>query len=310
MDTLQLEWLNQNALRSYPIREDCGRIPHDSAGNLLSSELAIPNSLIVDFVFSIPSEASPNVYVKKLSFVGDFINLSFGSGDNVIGTVAIDLTSHVPNQAYPFIGQGDYEAAVGTVVLGDLSSLSRDFPEGQYNYTADQTVFEATCVRPSARGVTSLSIVDGTSGYIQKRLYGDVKLVSGSNIEFKYDAVRNAVIINAGDGLGFTEECDCGGIADRIIRYINGVSASAVQIAGDECVSVTTSDGVITISDTCSKPCCGCNELAFINDKISEIQTAISKIEHLVQECQAHQTAFDAVVALDTALGGSSNVIK
>lgn len=305
MDTIQLEWLNENSLRAYPIREDCSRIPHDQYGNLLGADMSLPNYVVVDFLMSVPSESSPNAYLKKLAYAQDFLNITFGVGDETVASVAVDITTHTANKAYPFIGQGSYEAAEGVVVVGDLSRLAEDFPEGQYYFTYEQAALEATCVRPSARGVTSFSIVDGATGYVQRKLYGDIRLVSGSNIELKYDEDSGSIVINAGNGLGYSAECDCGGIAQKVIRYINGVTADSVQIAGDECVAVSTSNGVITISNTCSKPCCGCNELAFINDKISEIQTAIARIESLASQLSAHRASFDAIDALDKSLGGT-----
>lgn len=302
MDTLHTEWLNQNSLRAYPIREDCARIPNDSGGELLDAGLAIPNFVVVDFVATVPSDLSGDLYIDKLSYFGDFLNISIAADGMSIAIVAVDLASHTANTAYRFVCRGAYASAVGAIVIGDLSGLGDILPQGQYNYAASQTCFESCCVRPSIRGVSGISVQDASTGYTSKPLTGDVRLISGSNIEFKYSEEDNSITINAGDGLGYSEECECGDVTSKKISYLNGVSADRVSIVGEDCVSVTVSDGVIHIVDTCAKPCCGCAELAFINDKISEIQTAIGRLSGYATQLEAAQVRFDAMKALDTAL--------
>ena len=142
METVQLEWLNQNSLRSYPIREDCSRIPCDAFGNLTDPTLAIPNCVITDFVLVVDSSLINNaVYVSKVAYFGSFLNISIAASENTIATVGVDISQHKTNQAYPFHCLGDYEASSGVIVIGDLSRLSDLLPAGQYSYTSSQTEF-------------------------------------------------------------------------------------------------------------------------------------------------------------------------
>ena len=44
-------------------------------------------------------------------------------------------------------------------------------------------------------------------------------------------------------------------------------------------VDTDTGSGVITITDTCAKPCCGCAETIFINQTINDLQTSVNTLE-------------------------------
>ena len=57
MTPSSIEYLNQNAYRSYPIQEDQTRYPSDPAGNLLT-EAQLPNYVLVDFCMALPGDAS------------------------------------------------------------------------------------------------------------------------------------------------------------------------------------------------------------------------------------------------------------
>lgn len=275
-DVHQVEWLNQNALRNYPIRENAQRRPSLPDGTLLT-DLALPTYVITDFVMSVPSEAPTDVYVSKLVIVGDAMTFVFSSGDGVVASVYVDRSSHKPNTGYRFSGTGSLEGSVGCLVVGNLSSLSDDLPDGVYNYAEAETVFEYRCVRPSAAGVASLSIENTVTGYRSKKLRGDVKLVAGTNISLKYDPEDNAIWINADGNAGYNDKCDCG--TETTVKTINGISVENVTLIGDDCVSVTTVGNTLKISDTCSKPCCGCAEIDFINEKIAQMNTAVRKLD-------------------------------
>lgn len=303
METIQLEWLNQNSLRAYPIREDCSRIPCDSAGNPTDASLALPNCVITDFVLVVDNTLSKDIYISRVAYLGSYLNISISSGLETIATVAVDISQHTPNKVYRFFCSGTYEASEGAITIGDLTYLPDLLPAGQYSYTLSQTAFEATCIRPSISAVTGISVYDSTTGYKSLPLHGDVKLIAGSNIEFEYDSDSNEITINAGDGLGYTEDCVCKDYSTKIER-INGVTAADVELVGSECINITanTDTGVIRITDTCAKPCCGCTELAFINDKISEIQTAVGRLSAYSDQLREAIVAFNAMTALANAL--------
>lgn len=284
-------WLNENALREYPIHEGCGMRPNDSAGVLVASGWSLPTCLLVDMSISLSGKNSdPFLYLGQMSVVGGSVTLAFCDRDGsrvftVYATTDEDLdnvTLHTKNASYEVSGIGSFSDARGVVTLGDLDEFFEMTPEGVYTFSSDQTRIEPSCIRYSISGVRSIKASD-SYGYMSAQLQGDVNLVAGDNIRFDYRPDDNALVVSADPNSGYTEECDCNSSdGSSFVRSINGIQVEDVVITGDECVEVTTDNGVIKITDTCSKPCCGCAETTFINQTINNLQTSVSTLTNNV----------------------------
>ena len=301
MQSVQIEWLNQNSLRAYPFMEGMQRRPLSSSGSLMSSAYAIPNCLVVDFVMSMHSVSTEArmVYLKTMSISDQIVSFVFGdrTTEETVASASVPVADHKTNQPYLVSGIGDYDDAVGTIVVGDIESALRSLPDGTYSFSPDETTFEARCVRPSLRAVRSVSTVDSSGAYQTKRLYDDVKLVAGQNIRPDYRPGTNEIWIHADSSAGYNEDCDCSDVSNaKCIKYINGISVENVTIEGGECVKVTTdpSTGRIVLEDICSKPCCGCAELSFLNMKLNEVSTTLSRLEGFEQELSSKLDSFVA----------------
>ena len=269
------EWTNRNSLRNYPFHEDCGLRPNDSAGNLVDGGWRVPNYFLVDMAICVSAASfDPTVYMKRMSVVGGSVTLTFAdvNGNDVftVGAVTGDKTKEIA-------GVGTYADARGVVRFGDLERFFSETPEGLYSFVQDESLVEPTCIRPSAFGVHSVSTVDAT-GYETAGLQGDVKLIAGDNINIKYDISTNSLIISADPNSGYTDECECDEGKDRRVKSINGIRTEDVTIEGDDCVNVSVDNGIIKISDSCAKPCCGCAETAFINQTINDLQTSVNTL--------------------------------
>lgn len=272
-------WLNENSLREYPFHEGCGLRPNDSAGALVENGWSIPNCLVVDMSIAVEgSSFDPYLYLGQMSVVDGSVTLAFcdRSGERVLSVYAT-AASHVRNEAYQVSGTGSFSDARGVICLGDLDAFFEQTPDGLYEFSNTETRIEPTCVRPSAVGVRSLRAVD-SSGYTSLRLMGDVSLVAGDNIRFDYDPSENALIVSADPNSGYSEACDCDASGQTFVRSINGISVDDVTIVGDDCVKVSTDNGIVRISDECAKPCCGCAETAFINQTINDLQTSVGTL--------------------------------
>lgn len=284
--TTQVEWLNENALRAYPFAENSTRIPNGDDGPM-GEAYALPNYLFVDVLVTLPyMELVPELFVSSVTLAGGVFTAVVsaydpdGDSSSVIGSVS-SSTSVGMNAPIRFVGSGDYDGAQGVVVLGDLSRFSASYPDGVFTFDRSQTTLETRCVRPSVRCVTGLRATNGSDVYSTKTLYGDVALVAGTNVRLTYMPSVNGIRIDVDSNSGYNDKCSCDG-SDSVVRTINGISVSDVTIEGGDCISVETSQGRITISDTCSKPCCGCEELNFVNTKTNELVTASSRLSSFI----------------------------
>lgn len=286
-------WLNENALREYPFHEGVGLRPNDYAGSMVESGWSLPNCLVVDMTIAVNgSNFDPFLYLGEMSVVGGSVTLVFcdRNGDRVISIYA-NSSSHVKNDVYNVAGVGSFSDARGVVCLGDLDEFFERTPEGLYTFDPAESRIEPTCIRPSSVGVRSIKAID-SSGYSSNSLVGDVKLIAGENIRFDYDPDENALWVSADPDSGYKEKCDCDETGQSYVRSINGIQVENVEIVGDECFQVSTNNGIITMSDTCSKPCCGCAEATFINQTINDLQTSVNTLAGNVSSLGDRLTAF------------------
>ena len=286
------EWLNSNAHRAYPFKEDTPVQAINDLGTVL------PKYLFVDFVMTIASSADVTLRLSQLACAGGFLTAVFTDASNgIVTTLTVNIAAHAANTAYPLVGQGDYADARGKAVVGPLTTLATDLPDGIYTFAAE---LESCTVRPDIRGVRSLQI--GTLGNMSAAIGGIVKLLEGTNSRLTYVPASNGIRVDAiaGDGLNEVVPCTDGYELPQPIRYINGRNIEDVHIEGDgKCVEVTTSGNVITISDKCSQPCCGCNELEFITTNMQLLQSTIKRLEPFVIMLQDKLTNMGIVIALN-----------
>lgn len=275
-DTKQVEWLNQNSLRNYPFREDAGLVPRLPDGTPLQG-YSIPRSLVTDFIMTVDPSVSTDIYLGKVINVAGTLTFVFYSSGVVAASAVVDKAAHEANAAYRLAGSGDYDNAAGVIVVGCLDDLDELLPDGVYNFDPDDAPMEYRCVRPSAGKVGSISVSDASGDYVSRKLRGNVRLIPGANISLRYDEASNSIRISADGDAGYSDDCDCGG--RTTVKTINGISVENVTLVGDECVQVTTDGSTIKISDVCSKPCCGCAEVDFINEKIGQLNTSLRKLE-------------------------------
>lgn len=295
------EWLNSNALRAYPFQEDMQLRP--SYDGALLDDYRLPNGAILDMAMSSSSyDDPPRVYMKSFTLAGGVVTVVIANADDdeLLASVSFrpDREADGFDPAAPspvnFSGIGVHDDIRGTIVFGNVDELQRSLPDGIYSYTPEETTFESRCVRPSVPGVSGIYITNSYGAYETRRLRGDVAFMAGRNVRLDFDEANNAIVFNADASAGVSESCDCETPDGREqIMTINGISAGNVVIEGDnDCVKVTTERGRITISDTCSKPCCGCAELTFLNDKTNEIVTALDKLDQFSTELQIRLNKF------------------
>lgn len=288
-----IEWLNQNLLRAYPLREDADFTPLLPSG-ARATGLRLPTCLISDFSFTVAFDDADGT-VPSLTGVthaaGGF-SFELSLGDAVLAVASVRASDHAVNRAYPLVGQGDNADCGGWIVLGDLERAAEELPEGVYRFAPGQVPFEVSTLRMAPRGVRSITAVGKYGLKTYAPLYGNVLVIAGQDMAVRNDAEKNAIWLQAESSTGYerTEPCDCGTDSTRRVKTVNGMPVERVQIVGaSRCVSVTDDleKRLVKIADKCSTPCCGCAELNFVESAIATINRSLATLNGYAEALRA-----------------------
>jgi len=276
-----IEWLNQNAQRNYPFSEVA--TVKDVTGSV-----RLPDDFIVDLLWPVHAGivSDPGlIYIGSVDIFSSGATIGLYYNDELIGTAALDASSFTENSSYSIFGAGNFEDSIGKITIGNLESAQRF--AGSYIFDLNGGRLEETVVRPDLRGVTALYAVSGNA--TSQALYGDINLVSGANIRLVPDIETNSIIVNAIEGEGLSEPCDCLGDTEDLpcITTINGQGPNEngdFTISGDDCLTPSSVANGIAISDDCSKPCCGCEELKVLVDTLKNINREIMSVREFAAQ--------------------------
>lgn len=296
-----LEFLNHNAQRSYPLTDDSSKT--DVTGSFI-----IPN----DFLVGLDIPVSPAMDMETGRFLirqlglfssGIQIVVAYDTGTELIdvGTALIPSTGIVRNTVVALGGIDPFDDIVGKVVVGRLDTISEQ-PTGLFNFTIDGARIEPQAVRPMIRGISSMK-VSNASGTLSERLYGDIELVAGSNIQLSTvdTATETKIIISALDGEGTIEDCICEGEAADApcIKTINGIGPTTngnFNFVGDDCITFNGIQNGLKVTDSCCAPCCGCEELEAITRDLERFNAQRGALELFINNLAAETATFGTTV--------------
>jgi hypothetical protein len=306
--TWNLEWLNHNSQRAYPLADDATKV--DTGGSF-----TLPDDFIVGLYIPIHGSATiePSLFfISSVSLFATGYNISIsyynsGAADWPVVSVNIPKSTHVENMSYALAGIGDFDDTVGKIVIGSLTALDL-LAEAQYLFDYDGGKLDTDTIRPMIRGVSSLVLINGPD--TSERLYGDIELQAGTNIRLTPVGVGTdtpTIRIDAITGEGLTEDCVCDTepTTGPGIRKINGISpttAGDFTIIGDDCLTISGITNGIQLGDVCSKPCCGCTELTAIVSDLERFGDNARTLEAFITRLDAEVTQFSATV-LGSRLG-------
>lgn len=262
-----LDFLNLNSLRNYPIKEGLSRI--DSTG-----AFEIPNDFIVDAQIAATYDVTKRFYISKFSNFEDYIIIEISDDADVIaGSFTINTTTHTVYQKYEMTPTVDYGGATGILVIGDLGGIS-GAPAGSFVFTLATTELEARAVVPGLRGVNRLIFVN-TAGQ-EFTLTGDVKIEARTNLRFKLGE-DNRVILDAGNDIGLN--VDCGDDA-RCIETINLIPPDEdgnFTLDFSDCAALTPipANTGLLLQDTCCKPCMGCDDITELTERLTALESSL-----------------------------------
>lgn len=301
-----LQWLNHNSQRSYPLTERATKL--DSTGTI-----RLPDSFIVALYLPIHSGlafAPNNFFIKSVLIAPTGFNITVGYDNNgtAVDVAAANIirSNYQPNRSYALGGVGDFDDCVGRVVLGALDEVDQ-LPPGLYSFSRAAGELEPDAIRPMLRAVTRLRVYNNAE--LSAPIYGDVTLVAGNNVRITAvtSGAETDIIFDAISGTSLNEECYCEvpEIGD-CIRCINGVCSTDGNfiIAPDDCIQITPMNNGLKFADTCAQPCCGCTELDAIVNQINRFGDGVTTLQNFITRLGSEVTQMSLVV-LGSQLGDS-----
>jgi hypothetical protein len=295
-----LDWLNANSQRRYPLTGD-------SSGQDTTASVALPSNLLVEL--DLPVHAGNNVdparfFIKTVGIYATGITVTVGyqpaAGSAVdVATSMIPRDTFAENTTYALGGVNDYADTVGKLVIGSLDGLDA-LPSGFFTFALADARVEPDCVRPIIRGVSALIVSSG--GELSTRLYGDIELIAETNVQLTPVIVAgqdSQIRISAIQGEGLAEACVCDGEDAPAIRRINGVPptpAGDFTILGNTCLSVTEITNGLKLADECSEPCCGCQDLEAITRDLERFGTQSTTLENFLNRLEAQVNTMNQIV--------------
>lgn len=300
-----IEWLNGNSNRSYPFMEDSNLVANNGT--------TLPNSVITDISIIIPNLNGQLPWLQSIVVSATSVSGTIYVGAEEAASFSGDLTDTFTKLAV--IGTGDYGAARGVIVTGNPSEFVKEFT-GALSFDAESATFV-----PRGTYETPTGIVDGitivNNGVVNEATFtGTVRLIAGNNVTLTEvpestttttDPITGESIVQVVSPRGiridvaggeYSEECECeeGTALPPPIRSINGMTGDAQGniniVSATDCVQITASSNSVNIEDTCSTPCCGCEELDLINSQLEVYRATVQTLERRAQALESTEVSF------------------
>ena len=295
------EWLNRNSVRKYPLSEEAG-------GRDVTESFQLPDNFLVDMILPVHSTMNIDVskfHVLQVAIFGTGVSLTVGHNGAPVATISVPVSTFERNKTYFLQGVGEFTDVLGRVVIGSLDTILQS--AGSYSFDVEGGRIESSVVVPDIRGVASLCIVEDT--VCGPLIQGDVAFEAGRNVRLVRSDFGGVTVltIDAIDGEGTIADCVCDGdIAERPgIKTISGVGPDQqgnVELEGDDCLEVVplADEFKVRIKDNCSKPCCGCLELAALREDQEKVRDEVLTMTNLAGRLEAVISAMQSIVAAST----------
>jgi hypothetical protein len=296
-----LEFLNHNSQRSYPLAADATKT--DTTGSFV-----IPDDFLVglDLPISPAMDMSTGTFfIRQIGLYASGVQLimSCDSGVGIVDVASTLIPSYqfTRNKVFTLGGIDPFDDVTGKVVVSRLDTIQLQ-PTGLFNFNLADTRIEPQCIRPMIRGISSIRVAS-SNGILGDRLYGDIELVAGRNIQLTTinTLLETKVVISAISGEGTISDCTCTGEASNApcIKTINGIAPAPdgnFNLVGDDCLTFSSVANGLQLTDSCCAPCCGCPELEAITQNLELFNSQRISLQQFVDRLSAENSAFNATV--------------
>lgn len=297
---LNTDWLNENILRNYPLV--------DQASRVAASGSQLPNGLLADLSLPVPvgTVAPDQVFIQQVTGFtsGLVISLAQLSAPNVvIASATVFVSSHQRFDSYALTGQGPLLGVVGRLTVGSPQAV-RQAAASVYDYTSDPEASRlvVSTIRPLLRGLTGIQIED-SSGATSGVLSDVVTIAPGSNVQL--EVIGTSLVINS--QLTVTEaetEDDCGCDEDEVegpfIKTINGIEPDPqgnFTLTGTDCLELEAIANGIRISDQCTEPCCGCEQLDVLYQAVQAVENESTRLQETGEQLRGRLDNLQSVLS-------------
>jgi len=289
---LNSNWLNQNLLRNFPFIDDASR--------LSSSGDELPNGLIADISLPVPiGIVNPgDVFVHKVVGFSTGVAISLADRNSPATTIAsttIFTSGHSQLESYTLGGQGVLTGITGRITIGDPKTLLA-VSKTVFNFESvpNNTRLVISAIRPYIQGVAGISIEDTASGSTTL-LTGVVSVEPGDNMSI--DVSSGSIVLNSSLVQPEDAEDDCG-CEDSLgasgttgtgspIMTVNGIEPDEngnFTIEGVDCTEIQQVTNGLEIIDTCSTPCCECDQLDVLYQALQAVENEVARLQEVEEQ--------------------------
>lgn len=280
---MNLDFLNLNSLRNYPIQDDLSRVSDDG-------QFTIPNSLIVDMSVCPPQTGDalivvgdvPQLYISRI--VSGSANLVIEisvNGYGVFGTFQTVLSSISENTDVALTPGSLFPSATGIITIGSIADLT-NLPYGNFTFSYPNTGLLMRVFSPNNSGVSWINFSDAQGN--SAVLTGNIELIGNSNIQFR--TVSDIVYIDAGEGLGLNKTCTT---VPEPILTINGVGPDSngnFTLIGSNCVNIADASFGVLLTNPCGQPCLGCDAIDTLTTQVNSLESSVLNLKTFVDGLQ------------------------
>lgn len=300
--TINIQWLNGNAQRRYPLAEFVNPVDQ-------TNSFTIPDSFIVELDFPVHAGMDVTVtefYIAGVSSYGNgysvLLGYNAGSGPIQIATAWIPRATHVPNKAYTLSGVAPFDDSLGKILIGRLDDIDQQ-PGGAWTFAPAATFVDPDAIRPIVRGISSLTLLNGTES--SPPMDGVIELQAGANFQLVPIIVSGQdpiIRFNAIQGEGLTDTCVCEGDAAPLtpiveVNLIQPTPAGNFNLLGNDCITFTPITNGLKVSDVCCSPCCGCPELERLTQDLQTLQQNDATARDVLTRMEASVGAFQVLLS-------------
>lgn len=276
---MNLDFLNQNSLRNYPLVDAADRVSDDGL-------FTIPNTLMVDMTLTSPGNNITTLYISSVTSNASLVIIEISAlGVGVFGTFGITYPLPDYNTDFTLTPGVLFPQANGLVTIGSLDDMASQ-PYGDFTFSQPNTSLLNRVFCASVPGVNYISFSD-TQGNTTA-LTGYIQITANSNVQFRSPSA-GVIYLDAGEDLGLNKVCATTLTPITTINGIPGDSSGNFTLIPQQCVSLTPAPYGLFIADTCGQPCMGCTE-------IDTLATAVNSLESSIVDMKNFTTNLNAAI--------------